>query len=314
MIGTVLITGVSGYIGTMLCRRFQESPKIEKIIGVDLVTPREAFPKLVFYQRDSIGDLNDIFSERPVDILVHLVFVLDMIHKPARMYQINVGTLDNVLAHADTYGVKRVVVTSSSTAYGAHPDNPVPLTEDAPLRGNQDYQYARDKTLVEERLREYQNAHPGAEVVIARLALVMWPTVNNFIGRYISRPIVPLVNKDVEMKFIHEEDAAEALFLLATQARRGAYNLGPSETVRPAEVIRQNGGRVIQLPAWLLRPLTQMAWTLRLKWLAESPGSMIPFLRYPWIVDGSKAERETGFRCRYTSAQAVQSFLDSRRK
>ena len=42
-------------------------------------------------------------------------------------------------------GVQQVLVTSSATAYGAFPDNPVPMTEEQPVRGVPDFEYARDK-------------------------------------------------------------------------------------------------------------------------------------------------------------------------
>ena len=36
-------------------------------------------------------------------------------------------------------------MTSSATAYGAFPDNPMPIAEDWPVRGQPDFSYARDK-------------------------------------------------------------------------------------------------------------------------------------------------------------------------
>ena len=42
-------------------------------------------------------------------------------------------------------GVKRLVVSSSGAAYGYHADNPARLSEDAPLRGNEEFAYSRHK-------------------------------------------------------------------------------------------------------------------------------------------------------------------------
>ncbi|MEE9167941.1 MAG: NAD-dependent epimerase/dehydratase family protein [Candidatus Neomarinimicrobiota bacterium] len=310
----ILITGSSGYLGTELCRRSEKADSVAEVIGVDLVKPRESFSKLTFYQEDCVGDLSHIFDHHKIDTVVHLVFVLDPIHDSDKMYRVNVSSLENVLAHIEKYGTKRLLVTSSYTAYGAHPDNPVWITEDQPLRGNKDFQYSRDKTIIEDRLRDFQARSPKTEVVIARPALVAGPNISNFISRYLSKPIVPLV-KDLEeeMQFLHEDDASEALFQLATAAPPGAYNLGPSSTVHPAEAARIMGGKPVSLRPGVLRFLTALGWTLRLKFLSEAPKSMISFMQYPCSIDGTKVERETGFRYRYSSFDAIHTLAETLR-
>ena len=62
-----------------------------------------------------------------------------------------------------------IVVTSSGAAYGYHPDNPVPLTEDAPCRGNPEFAYADHKRQVEEMLAEVRATHPALEQVVLRV-------------------------------------------------------------------------------------------------------------------------------------------------
>ncbi|MEK9144413.1 MAG: hypothetical protein AAB339_02245, partial [Elusimicrobiota bacterium] len=41
------------------------------------------------------------------------------------------------------------------SAYGAHPDNPVPLTEESPLRPNMRFQYSRDKAETDRMFQDY---------------------------------------------------------------------------------------------------------------------------------------------------------------
>ncbi|MFQ6673990.1 MAG: NAD-dependent epimerase/dehydratase family protein [Fidelibacterota bacterium] len=310
---SVLITGSSGYLGTQLCKRYEVEPSVTEVVGVDLVPPSQAFSKLVFYRQDCNGDLSTIFQKHAVDTIIHLVFILDPIHDSNKMTRVNVGSMENVLNHAGRYGTGRIVVTSSYTAYGAHPDNPSLMTEDQRLRGNRDFQYARDKTIVEERLREFGKKHPDVAVVIARPAIVVGPNIGNFISRYVSKALVPLVkNSPVKMQFLHEDDASEALFRLATEAPAGAYNLGPSDTIHPAETARMMGGKPIGFRPGVLKFFTGLGWALRLKFLSEAPRSMINFIQYPCVVDGSKIERETDFRYRYSSTDAVRAFAAAR--
>ena len=62
------------------------------------------------------------------DALVHLSGGVDDTHA--------------LLDAAGAVGVTHVVLMSSATAYGAWANNPVPLTEDAPLRPNPDLDFA----------------------------------------------------------------------------------------------------------------------------------------------------------------------------
>lgn len=309
---SVLITGSSGYIGTELCRRYAAADNPTEIVGIDLAPPREEFSNLTFYQLDCNSDLSSVFQRHHVDTIIHLVYVLNMTHDSREMFKINVGSIENILKFADKHGVARIVVTSSATAYGAHPDNPPILTEDDPLRGNRDFQYAFNKTIVEDQLTTFASEHPDVDIVIARPAIVCGAHIGNFISRYIEKPLVPLVKKcDTEMQYLHEEDAADALFTLAAEAPAGIYNLGPPNTIHPAKSVAILGGKPIGIRPGLLRFMTGLAWILRMKFLAEAPASMISFIQYPWVVEGSKIEKVSDFRYRFSSEDAIRDFAEA---
>ena len=61
------------------------------------------------------------------------------------MEDINRSGTRNILDLSARAGVKQVLYTSSTTAYGFYPDNDRPLTEESPLRGNNDFTYAKNK-------------------------------------------------------------------------------------------------------------------------------------------------------------------------
>ena len=140
---SILVTGASGYIGTELCRRFEADKAIKKIIGIDLSDPKEHFKKLSFYKRDCCENLEDIFISNSIKVVIHLVFVMNPLHNKETMYRINVKSLENILEYVQYHNIKRVVVTSSGTAYGAYPNNPDRISENMPIRGHA-YQYSND--------------------------------------------------------------------------------------------------------------------------------------------------------------------------
>ena len=61
----------------------------------------------------------------------------------------NVRGAQTVLTAAAAEGVGRVVLVTSAMVYGAHPDNPVPLAETAPLRADPDTSVAGDLLEIE---------------------------------------------------------------------------------------------------------------------------------------------------------------------
>ena len=150
------------------------------------------------------------------DALVHLAFVLNPIHDEALMYDIDVNGTHNVLEAAAAAGTEQVLVTSSSTAYGAFPDNPVPLTEEDPVRGVPAFAYARDKTESDRLCQLWAAQHPDRTMTIVRPCIVFGPNVDNYLVRlWTKQPFAPDAGiLDHQIQFVHEDDVVEAISAL----------------------------------------------------------------------------------------------------
>ena len=109
------------------------------------------------------------------DVIVHLASIVTPPPKMGRAaaYAVDVEGTRKVMNAAIANGVRRLVVTSSGAAYGYHADNPVPLCEDDPLRGNPEFPYSDHKRQVEEILAEARSASPDLEQVILRVGTVL---------------------------------------------------------------------------------------------------------------------------------------------
>src|SRR5205085_5938214 len=70
-------------------------------------------------------------------------------------------------------GVRRFVYASSAMVYGAWPNNPVPLTEDAPVRPNPGFDYATAKAEGERLAVEWRDGNAGARLAVLRPATVL---------------------------------------------------------------------------------------------------------------------------------------------
>jgi putative NADH-flavin reductase len=158
LVTTVAVTGATGIFGKALCALLQDDPRVDRIVGVarrPFDPGRHGWTKMVFRSAD-VQDpdaLDDAFAG--ADVVCHLAYaVLSRGMPEERIRQINVDGSRNVFAAAVRAGASRLVYASSIAAYGAHPDNPVPIAEDFPTRGNDHFYYSHHKSQVEAILDE----------------------------------------------------------------------------------------------------------------------------------------------------------------
>jgi UDP-glucose 4-epimerase len=189
--GTVLITGGIGYVGshTTVSLLQQDlnviildnlvNSKIDTLKKIKLITHREP----IFFEGD-IRDqnlLNKIFKEHPVDSVIHfagLKSVSESESKPLVYYNNNViGSIilleEMLKAKVDTF-----VFSSSATVYGA-PDTPQ-YTEDLPTKPIN--VYGQTKLMVEKIIGDIGRANPAFKVACLRYFNPVGAHPSGFIG------------------------------------------------------------------------------------------------------------------------------------
>ncbi|HEU0023578.1 MAG TPA: NAD-dependent epimerase/dehydratase family protein [Thermoleophilaceae bacterium] len=302
-----LITGGSGYIGTRLVDRLSRRDDTERIVICDVAPPRAYVPKTEFEKVD-VRDRQAVHAvverARP-DALVHLAFILNPSHDEGFMYDVDVNGTHNVLEAADAAGVGQVLVTTSAVAYGAFPDNPVPLSEDDPVRGVARFSYARDKTESDRIVQLWAQQHPDAVTTIVRPCIVFGPNVDNYLVRlWTKAPFTADVGTlDDHVQFIHEEDVVDAVTGLLLGRHEGAYNLAGEGLMTWRECGELIGSPVRKLPLWLYRGLARVMWRLR---ASEAPPGQIDFALYPWIVSNEKVKRTLDWTPAHTSRETFE--------
>jgi UDP-glucose 4-epimerase len=302
-----LITGGSGYIGGRLIDLLTQRGDSE-VVNLDLRPPAAQRPGTRFVQMDvrDRGMRALIESERP-DALIHLAFVLNPIRDEHKMYDIDVNGTENVLSAASAAGVEQLLVASSTTAYGAFPDNPVPLTEEDPVRGLPGYEYARDKTEIDRLCQLWAAQHPDRVMTIVRPTIVFGPNVDNYIVRFWSQsPFFPLLDgKDPDWQFVHEEDVVEAISRLLLERKAGIFNLTADGTIKLSECARLAGIKTRKISTRLYKRIAKTAWALHLP-KVEAPPGQIDFILYPWIASNEKLKAELDWTPRYTSRETFE--------
>jgi UDP-glucose 4-epimerase len=160
IIMNILVTGAAGYIGSVMVQRLCGKDWVGSVIGTDIKDPAFKHPKYKFKRRDIRHAMEDIFESENIDTVIHTAYVLPPIHNKALMEDINKSGTRNILETSAKFKVKQILYTSSTTAYGFYPDNDDPLTEESPLRGNDDFIYAKNKKEIEAIMQDFIKKHP----------------------------------------------------------------------------------------------------------------------------------------------------------
>ncbi|MXY45175.1 MAG: NAD-dependent epimerase/dehydratase family protein [Dehalococcoidia bacterium] len=309
----IAVTGASGYVGTVLIRELVERKDVDGILAIDVREPRQDLGgKVSFVRQDVSEPFPGLFAEHEIDTAVHLAYLLRQGRNREANRRVNVGGTRNTIEACRRGDVERIVYLSSTSVYGAHPDSPQALTEQMPARPVAGFQYSEDKLASEGLLDEYASETTGAGVCILRCCPVMGANADNFIANAFDKPfLVAVSGASPPMQLIHEEDMVRCMTLATMGDAEGLYNLAGRGSISWDEMAGARGRRVVSLPAWLLYPLTQLTWSLRLQ--SDSPAMGLDMIRYPWSASTEKIEREMGFRPRYSSKDAWDAYVERRR-
>ena len=308
-----VVTGGSGYIGSRLVSRLVERDDVERVVIADIRPPRVYRPKTEYIHLD-VRDAEEcrglLERERP-DALIHLAFVLNPIHDERAMYEIDVGGTQNVLDAASTTGVEQVLVTSSTTAYGAFPDNPVPIPENHPVRGVPDFEYARDKAESDRLCQLWGLQHPDRVMTIVRPCIVLGPNVDNYIVRlWTDQPFqADFGLPDQPIQFVHEDDLVEAIIGLLDGRHGGAFNVTGDGTITVSECAEVIGMKRRRVPLGLYWKLGSVMWKLR---QAETPPGNLHFVIHPWVASNEKVKATLGWEPKHTSRETYEITMRKR--
>jgi len=305
----VAVTGPTSDFGALLLPRLLAEPRVSSVISFG---PRPVTGARLQHHRvdltrwDVESELElALAGEEPVDVLYHLAFLHGRTRGHAFAHELEViGTL-HTLAAVVRAGVRHVVVPSFTLVYGARPDNPVLLSEDAPLHGCPGSRFVTDRVEVERQLATFRTDHPNIGLTVLRFAPVLGPTANNPATRYFRRPLVPtLLGFDPLWQAVHEEDARAALLSVLETRASGTFNVVSDEVLPLSSLVRIAGTHALPLPPPLARGALR---TLNAAGITATPGALLDYLHYAWVADGRAARTVLGFRPRHSAREAAAS-------
>lgn len=306
----IFITGVSGYIGSKIARALSTHERVNTITGIDIREPRTAIKNLTFIRQDVRESVLDTLKTHDIDTIIHAAYVLPPGHDTKRIEDINISGTQNILSCSKRMGIARLLYTSSTTAYGFHPDNDNPLTETSVLRGNDDFIYSKNKKEIEAIFKAFIQENKEICVTILRPCYVAGPGLDNPLSTHLKKRFVPLPQNSCPFQFVHEEDLIRIMILCLENNLAGIFNVTGQGTISFDEMVRRLGNTPIFLPDFLIRMFNGLAWHLRLKFLTEFPNSGLNLMKYPWIATSEKLIKETDFQFKYTTKSAFEDFAN----
>ena len=292
--------------------------------------PAEEGWEKVSYRRGDIldrGALAALFDG--ADVAVHLAFAIFGSREETR--KVNLQGTRNVFEVAIKSGVKRLVYASSVAAYGFHPENPQPLTEDVPARGSDSFYYSRQKAELEEVLDELLD-DSEVEAYVFRPCIVAGPRATMLVEQTVDAVRVgdplPLLRKGVEklplvkpilpdpgvpIQLVHHDDVAQAMAAaICGEGSPGAYNLAGEGEVSVSDIARALGWRSVPVPGPAVNVGTAAARRLtfastRLEWATA--------LDTPVLMDTAKARRDLGWKPQHDALETLhQTAIAAREK
>jgi nucleoside-diphosphate-sugar epimerase len=326
----VAVTGPTGTFGFGLIPLLQASPRVSRIIGIARrpFDPHEHGWTKMRYRQGDVREpeaLRDAFAG--CDVVVHLAFMITGNADPRTIRAINVDGTMNAFRAARDAGAERFVYASSVAAYGFHPDNPVGMTEDWPVRPAAHLFYAREKAEIEQLLGEESEKTPRPALYLVRPPIVLGPhaagakgtvpgPVSNAGRRLLDwlthLPVpVPVFAPAVPVQLIHERDVGAAMLQCVLGAGPpGAYNIAGDGVITGADIVRELGLAPLPLPARMVYGAARAAAALPRPPFVPPAAEWIEAASHPAIMDTTKAKEALGWRPEFTATEALRATLN----
>ena len=322
---TVAVTGPTGEIGMPFVRALERSSEVGRIRAMARrpFDPAELGWSKTEYRQGDILDrpaVDELVAG--ADVVVHLAFIV--VQATSSSYDINIEGSRNVFDASVAAGVSRLVYTSSIAAYGYH-DVDGRLTEDMPARGTDRHAYSHQKAEVE-RVLDESLASGATDAYVFRPCIVAGPespalldqlpyiqiqeklpaTVTRALGQVPGlRPVLP--DHGVPFQLVHHDDVAAAL-VAATLGRGkpGIYNLAADGEITITELAGELGWHAVPIPR---QALAAGAEALSRVPALEVQAGWLEALRYPMLMDCSRAKIELGWEPAYDARETLRELV-----
>lgn len=208
----------------------------------------------------------------------------------------------DLLTDAETLHARHLVVVTSAMVYGAMANNPVPLSEDAVLRPDPEFVYARQLAAAEELVESWRSAGAGRFAAVLRPAVPVAAGGTSSLARALTAGSGQSFGAATPgAQFVHHDDVASAVALAVEAQLDGVYNVAPDNAI-PGERVRALSGQRFRLP--LPDRVAEVVGAMRWRFQrGPIPPGLRSYTRQSWVVANDKL-RGVGWVPTVTNEQA----------
>ncbi|MEM1638560.1 MAG: NAD(P)-dependent oxidoreductase [Desulfurococcaceae archaeon] len=297
----ILVTGGGGFIG-----RFLVGKLVEKGYNVTVVDrgplPFKEHPRITYY----IADVSDIVSmnkiimkHKPVAIMHLAALLADACENdPVLATRVNIDATQYLLELSITHGVEKFIYMSSASVY--HPDTPEPVREEDAGKPVSYYgvtKYAGELIglwYARKGLIDFRALRPTVVFGPGRFRGPSAEYSSLILEKGLRGEKIIVKNPEDKVNYIYVRDTVDALVSLleAEKAPSRIYNAGGfvSKVIEFVELVRK------YIPS--LNYEVQPA----------------PAVRYPAVIDDSRARRELGWSPKYIYDRAIEDYIETYKK
>lgn len=317
-VAVVLGSGAAGELGARAAAVLRDDPGVSRVIRVVEPSaryspvdsalagePREDVVRLDFH----CAPIGALLEAAGADTVVYLGLQEHTRRTRGPVKEANVvGAIQLLGACQRSPTVQKLIVQSASAVYGISGRGPAVFTEDMESRAS--HGYGRDALDVEGYARSLGRRRPDIAISVLRYVNILGPGVDTNLARYFSMPVaLTVLGYDPRLQFVHVADAIEVIRRMVADDHPGTFNVTGRGVILVSQCLRRAGR--VPFPV-LPAGLRLTADTLHGRGFPDFPRDQLDLLRYGQVVDGTKLERELGWKPAYTTAETFADFIADR--
>lgn len=294
----ILVIGIAGGLAQITSRLLLQDNHEWTVLGIDTrpVDDVPSHPRLTAVSmKYSRGNFENLFRSNHFDAVLHLGRLSHSSsdsNQLAKRLELSVMGTSRILEMCLRAEVKKVVILSTFHVYGALPDNPVFLSEDAPLQASIKHPELRDVVEMDQICTNWMWKHQNQlSTVVLRPCNIIGTQIQNTMSRYLTNPLaLRPADYNPFFQFIHEFDMAQVLGHSLTTLPTGIYNVAGSEFISLREALDLVGSKGLPFPIALADGLNHF---LKL-FNGQVPAYLLDYLKFSCLIDNKHLKQHLG--------------------
>lgn len=294
----ILLIGIAGGLAQITSRLLLREHPEWIIHGVDTRSVEAVQPLAGLTctsMKYSRGNFENLFRAHQFDAVLHLGRLSHSTNdtdKLARRLELSVMGTSRILEMCLRAEVKKVIILSTFHVYGALPDNPVFLNEEAPLQASIKYPELRDVVEMDQICTNWMWKHQNQlSTVVLRPCNIIGTQIQNAMSRFLTSPLaLRPMDYNPFFQFIHEFDMAQVLSRALTTLPTGTYNVAGSDFIALREALDIVGSKGVPFPITLADGLNYFMKFFN----GQVPSYLLDYLKFSCLIDNRSLRQHLG--------------------